>query len=41
MVYEVMKQSMPWMETHYLKPYTFLMEDKMAAGAFGHARNYG
>ena len=24
-----------------LKTYTFSMEDKMAAGAFEHARNYG
>ena len=24
-----------------LKAYTFLMEDKMAAEAFGHAKNYG
>ena len=39
MVYEARKQSMAWMETD--KTYTLSMENKMAAGAFGHARNYG
>ena len=39
MVSEVRKQSMAWMET-LLKAYVFLMEGKMAAGAFGCTRNY-
>ena len=35
---------MAWMEMDYSKHiyiYAFSMEDKMTAGAFGHARNYG
>ena len=31
---------MAWMETDYSKD-TLSMEDKMVAGAFGRARNYG
>ena len=38
--YEVRKESMVWMETDYSK-HALLMKDKMVAGAFGHARNYG
>ena len=34
MVYEVRKGSKAWKETDYSK-HTFLMQDKMAAGAFG------
>ena len=44
MVYEPRKQSMAWIETDYKyhsKDMHFSMEDKMVAGAFGHARNYG
>ena len=40
MVSETRKQSMARMKTDYSKQ-AFSMEDKMAAGAFGHARNYG
>ena len=39
MVSEVRKQLMVWMEYELqisLKRYALLMEDKMAAGAFGH-----
>ena len=32
---------MAWMETDYSKRYALSMEDKMATGAFGRARNYG
>ena len=34
---------MAWMESDYksLKRYALSMEDKMAAGAFGRAKNYG
>ena len=31
---------MAWMETDYSTSYAFAMEDKMAAGAFGHAGSY-
>ena len=41
MVYEARKQSIAWMETDYSEDYPLLMEDKMAAEAFGCARNYG
>ena len=41
MVSEGKKQLMAWMEMDYSLTYTLLVEDKMAAGAFGHARNYG
>ena len=44
MVCETRKQSMAWMEHGLqisLKRYELLMEDKMVAGAFGRARNYG
>ena len=44
MVSEARKQSMAWMEQGAqisLKRYAFSMEDKMAAGAFGRATNYG
>ena len=40
MIYDSRKQSMASMETDYSK-HTLSMEDKMAAGAFGRARNYG
>ena len=44
MVHEARKQSIAWME-HILqislKRYALSMEDKMAAGAFGRAKNYG
>ena len=39
MVYDARKQSMAWMETDFSK-HTHL-KDKMAAGAFGRAGNYG
>ena len=32
---------MAWMEHGLLKTYALSMEDKMAARAFGHARDYG
>ena len=32
---------MAWMETDYSKHTHFSMADKMAAGVFGRARNYG
>ena len=32
---------MAWMETDYPKDTHFRLEDKMAAGVFGRARNYG
>ena len=42
MVSEARKQSMAWMETDCSKHIVaFSMKDKMAAGAFGRARNYG
>ena len=41
MVYEAREQSMAWMENRVLKTYNLSMEDKMAAGAFWRARNYG
>ena len=44
MVFEPRKQSMAWMEHGLqisLKRYALSVEDKMAAGAFGRARNYG
>ena len=44
MAFEVRKQSMAWMEHRLqisLKQYALSMEDKMVAGAFGHAMNYG
>ena len=40
----IKKQSMAWMGTDYSKHvriFAFSMEDKMAAGAFGRATNYG
>ena len=40
MVSEPRKQSMAWMETDYSKHTALSTEDKMAAGAFGRARNY-
>ena len=41
MVSEARKQSIAWMGDGLLKAYVFSMEGKMAAGAFGRARNYG
>ena len=44
MAYEARKQAMVWMENGLqisLKRYALSMEDKMAAGAFGRAMNYG
>ena len=41
MVYEARKQSVSWMEHGLLKRYALSMKDKMAARAFGRARNYG
>ena len=41
MVSEPRKQSMAWMETDCSKHYALSMEDKITAGAFGHAENYG
>ena len=42
MVDEARKQSIAWMEMDLiLKTYALSMEDKMAAGAFERARNYG
>ena len=41
MVSEARKRSMAGMETDYSFIYALMMEDKMAAGAFGRARNYG
>ena len=44
MAFEVRKQSMAWMEHRLqisLKRYALSMEDKMAAGAFVCAMNYG
>ena len=41
MVSEPRKQSMAWMETDYSKHTVLSIEDKMAARAFAHARNYG
>ena len=41
MVYEVRKLLMAWMESYYSEAYALSMEDKMAARAFGRARNYG
>ena len=39
MVYEPRKQLMAWIETDYSKQHELLMEDKMATGVFGRARN--
>ena len=44
MVFEMRKQLLAWMEHRLqisLKRYALLMEDKMVAGAFGCATNYG
>ena len=41
MVSEARKQAMAWMETDTQRVRTFTIKGKMAAGAFGHARNYG
>ena len=41
MVYEERKQSMAWVEPDYSKHVALSMEDKMVAGAFGRAKNYG
>ena len=42
MAFETRKLSMAWMEHGLsLKRYALSMEDKMVAGAFGCARNYG
>ena len=44
MIFEAIKQSMAWMERGLqisLKRHALLVKIKMAAGAFGHAMNYG